>query len=156
MNLHIQNKYHNISIKFALFVTYTLSFTLFLFTKSFDSKTNATTDMDKPFNRTVYHSTHKFLPAKPNIAMSEYTQDIEKENKQLWHTLHQSTALLLLFGMSFLICAFLSSFRRITKHISILSLSIGGHAPPYVFLLNKTNLIYYAQKSCAGMEKNEK
>lgn len=136
MNLHIGNKYHNSNIKFAL---YTLSFTLFLFTKSFESntatfvtcKTYETKDMNKPFDRTVYHSVHKFLPAKQNMAMFEYIQDIEKENKQFW-LLHQNVALLLLFGMSFFICAFLSSFRRITKHISILSLSIGGHAPPSV------------------------
>ncbi len=145
MNLNIQSKYLKKHIKFALFATFTLSFTLYPFTKSPNTKTvttascktSKTTGMDKPSTRTVYHSTHQFLPAKQNLSVFEYIQEIGKDNKQLWHTLQQNTALILLFGMSFLIYAFLSSFRRITKHVSILALSIGGHAPPYVFFLKE-------------------
>ncbi len=127
-------------LKYALYITFILSLTLYpILFLTHDNPVKPLSDGVASANGVNQPQYPKSLrpallvpPQKEIIAFIEYLNELNSDYETFQNYIRYCNIILLLFGIRLLIYAFLSSFRRITKHLSMIALSVGGHAPPSV------------------------
>jgi hypothetical protein len=143
MNLKSQGVCLKKIIKIILFATFSLTLTMYPFSLPLNNQaetpvtdmTDQMSETDQPLTSIVYHPILSFLLSRESTTAFEYQEKISRQfqnSQRFLRDFYSQT--ILLFGMDLFICAFLSSFRRITKHISAIAISVGGHAPPLVLI----------------------
>jgi len=140
MRLYRQNKQFFLCVISVLLSVFLLYLTLFSLPypqvgdlNPNTSTSNTSPNMNDSIHFSDYFSTSAILPEEKPIASIDIkiiNRSFRDSQRFLFNDLNR--LLLLLFNNILSVSVFLSSFRKTSKKTSVISIPIGGHAPPYI------------------------